>query len=122
MWIPVWVLCTAPFVVYAAWFFKILRIDLPAENRAAIAKAEQERRYIVQYRDNQERGDRILEDLVARGAPECLLSVRRTSDGPIAVIRSSRMSPTETLRSYEKFHEAMMLFEDESDPPSKPGN
>ncbi|WP_353067737.1 hypothetical protein RBB77_23290 (plasmid) [Tunturibacter psychrotolerans] len=113
MWIPVWVLIVAPFAVYAAWFFKILRFDLPAENRAAVAKAEQENREIAQHRENQRRGDRILESLVENGAPECLLSLRRTSDRPIAISESRRMNPTETLRSYEQFHEAMKLFDDE---------
>jgi len=69
MWIPVWVLVVAPFAVYAAWFFKILRFDLPAENRAAVAKAEKDNREIAQHHD-QRRSDRILESLVENGAPE----------------------------------------------------
>ena len=109
MWVPTWIVWAAPL----AWVVKIWLFDVPAENRAAIVRAEQEKRETAQYHENLRRGDRILEDLVKNGAPVCLLSVRRTSDRPIDRPTSEWMNPTETLRSYEKFHEAMKLFEDD---------
>ena len=62
----------------------LVRID-PRDYEAAVAKAEQNNREIAQHHENQRRGDRILESLVENGAPECLLSVRRTSNRPIAI-------------------------------------
>jgi hypothetical protein len=95
------------------WFIKVWKFDIPVEQRAAIAKAEREKREIGALNEGWLRGDRILEDLVADGAPSCLLAARKISDRTVPEPESSGMDPTQTLRSYELFHEAKKLHEAE---------
>jgi hypothetical protein len=102
-----------------AWVIKIWTIDLPAENRAAIAKAKEEERELAKHFANQEHGDRILERLVQDGAPCCLLSVRKTSNREIKG-GDQPMTHTQALNSYLQFHEAMKLH-GEAGPAGKGG-
>jgi hypothetical protein len=85
---------------------------MPRENRAAVADAAREKRELADHFANQKRADRILETLVASGAPGCILSVRRTSSEPIEG-GDRQMSPTRTLQTYLQFHEAMKLYGDD---------
>jgi hypothetical protein len=55
------------------WFVKVWKYDIPKENRAAVADAAREKRELAEYFANHKRGDRLLESLVAAGAPSCIL-------------------------------------------------
>jgi hypothetical protein len=112
MWIPTWVVVGFWPAVLTSWLFKLWFIDMPAERRIEAANAAAESRSLAQYFANQKRGDEILENLVENGAPECLLAVRRTSDREIKALREG-MDPYDTLVSYQRFHEAMKLHEDD---------
>jgi hypothetical protein len=111
MWIPTWVVNSAIPLCIVIWIIKAWMFDLPAENRAAIIKGEKEERKLAEHFANQKRGDQLLESLVAAGAPGCLLSLRRTSS-EIIEGGDQWMDPTQTLRMYQQFHEAMKLYGD----------
>ena len=104
-----WVVNSAIPICIVVWIIKVWKIDLPAERLAAVIKVQQEERDLAEYFANQTRGDRLLESLVAAGAPVCLLSVRRTSSETIEG-GDQWMDPYQTLRTYLQFHEAMKLY------------
>jgi len=112
MWIPTWVIASAVPTLVLIWFVKVWKYDIPKENRAAVADAAREKRELAEYFANQKRGDRLLESLVAAGAPSCILSFRRTS-GETVEAGDRPMSPTQTLETYLQFHEAMKLLGDD---------
>ena len=112
MWIPTWVIAGTFPTLVLIWLVKVWKFDIPRENRAAIADAAREKRELAEHFANQRRGDRILETLVAAGAPGCILSVRRASSETIEG-GDRQMSPTQTLQTYLQFHEAMKLYGDD---------
>jgi len=110
--IPTWIVVTTIPVCIVVWIIKVWKFDMLAEKRAAIVNAEHEKTDIRALHEGWKRGDRILEDLVANGAPSCLLAMRKLSDQNIPERDRAEMYPAQTLRSYELFHEAMKLHED----------
>lgn len=113
MWISLSVIVGVPVSLIIYWLLKIWLIDIPAQDRDAAARAKIEKREIAEIHAGWRQGDRILEDIVTEGAPQELLAVRRFSDKKIVRQNEISMSSAEKLRSYERFHEAMNLYEKE---------
>jgi hypothetical protein len=112
MWIPTWAIVGAFPVINAVWIVKVWKYDVPMQNKSAVDNAAREKREMTEHFANQKEADRILESLVAAGAPGCILSVRRTSSDTIEGGDRS-MNPTQTLQTYLQFHKAMKLYGDE---------
>jgi hypothetical protein len=112
MWIPTWIIVGALPAIIVVWFVKVWKYDIPRQNKAAVDNATREKRELAEHFANQKEADRILESLVAAGAPGCILSVRRTSSETIEG-GDRPMNPTQTLQSYLQFHRAMKLYGEE---------
>jgi hypothetical protein len=98
--------------IVAIWLVKMWKYDIPKKNRDTLIGAVLEKRELAKHLASQKRGDRLLESMVADGAPRCILSLRRISSESVEG-GDLPMNPTQTLQSYLQFHQAMKLYGDE---------
>lgn len=107
-----WVINCWPIWVFAVWMLKIRFHDMPAEKRKAVADAKRQETENLKYWANVKKADLMIENLVERGAPVCLLWDRKFSDREIIVPDEPSQSLMFLHDTYQTYYEARKLQED----------